>query len=56
MIVLVQVEPAGISCYAGFCVHDVFLFENWKKKNPCCMLIPWFEHVVFGEIMLIYVC
>ena len=24
MVVLVQVEPVGILCYAGFCVHDVF--------------------------------
>ena len=42
MVVLMQVEPAGILCYASFCVHDVFWFQNWKK-NPCCMLIPWFE-------------
>ena len=28
MVVLVQVEPVGILCYAGFCVHDVFWFEN----------------------------
>ena len=24
MVVMVQVEPAGILCYDGFCVHDVF--------------------------------
>ena len=36
MEILVQVEPARILCYAGFCVHDVFWFENWKKIHVAC--------------------
>ena len=38
MAVLVQVEPAGILCYAGFFfffffLYDVFWVENWRKKK-----------------------
>ena len=36
MAVLGQVEPAGISWYTVFCVHDVFLFEDWKKIHVAC--------------------
>ena len=32
-VLMQQVELARIWCYAGFCVHDVFWFEKWKKKS-----------------------
>ena len=45
--VLEQVE---YTCIVGFeheeprlCVCCFSELENWKKKNPVCMLISWFE-------------
>ena len=36
MAILVQVEPAGILCYVGFRVHNVFWLGNWKKIHVAC--------------------